>query len=150
MGLGIGAILSLAVGAASTIAQVRASNKARGERAEQRAIATASEQQKNIRARRQQAKRLRVTRARIAQSAANTGVSGSSGALGAQSALTASTGASIAQQQSEILAVQGINASRSREADALSRGARAGAFGNLFQQGIGFAEEEGLLAKLVD
>ncbi len=145
MSIGLGAILSLAVGAANTFVQHRQAKKAAAARREGAAVQSASQKNKDRLARRRTAKEIRLKRARLAQSSENTGVSGSSGELGATSALTASAGTSIANQNASILASDGISRQNAAAASAQSKANRFNGLANLFNTGIGIAEDEGLI-----
>jgi len=140
--MGILAILSLAVGAASGITQYKAAKTTAKARKEANKISSANETIKNRLANRQQAKRARIVRGRLAQSAANTGVSGSSGELGAVSGISSSAGASFAGQQTNILAAQGISAQSQRAASAQSKANAFSSFATIFDLGVNFAEEQ--------
>lgn len=142
--MGVFEVLSLVVGATQTAVSVAQASKARKARREANAVAGANEESKNRIARREAAKRQRIQRARIAQSASTSGVGGSSGELGAISALGSSTGSSVAQQRSDVLAAKGIGAASTREANAISRANSAQAWGGLFNEVLGFANDEGL------
>lgn len=137
-------VLSLAATAVSTVSQIRASKRAQDAREEQAAISGANEEIKNRLARRRQAKRERIRRAQILASAEGSNVAGSSGALGAVSALSSSTASSLATQQSNILAAQGLTRASQQEADAISSSKRAAAWGSLLNEGIAFAKEENI------
>lgn len=144
--MGVGVIAGLALAAFSTVNQIKTQKKARKAQKEARAVSGANEEIKNRLARREEAKRLRITRGRIAASADASGVGESSGELGATSAATSASNASIGFQQSQVLAARGISAANQREADAISKGKTTQAFLNLLGEGIGIAEDEGLFS----
>lgn len=141
--MGLGAILTLAVGVFSAVKQNQQAKKARIAQREANAVSGASQEVSNRLARRNEAKRLRITRARIMASATSSGVGESSGEFGATSASTSASNSSVATQQSQVLAAQGITAANQQAANAISRGKSIGAFGGLLQQGIGLADDAG-------
>lgn len=142
--MGFFSILSLAIGAFSAVSQRKAQKKAQKARREGQAVSNAGQEIQNRLARREEAKRLRIQRARIAASAEASGVQGSSGELGALSASTAASNASVAGQQSQVLVARGISAASNREADAISKGKSTQAFLGLLSEGLNLANDEGL------
>jgi hypothetical protein len=113
-------------------AQKKASRRAEAERKEATAISQANEQSRMINERRRAVREERVRRARILQSAENTGVSGSSGVASAGSNLSVNLGGVISQSQGTNLASQGISAANQRGADALAAGQRSASQWNMF------------------
>lgn len=139
--MGIVSILSLAVGAATGIAQAVQARKATKARRESQAIQTAGENIRDKMARRRAAKEERIRRARLVQASTTGGTTGSSGEIGATSALGANFASATAQQSASRGISQGISAANARGADAQSRGATIGAFGKIAQQGLGMWDD---------
>lgn len=139
--MGIAAVVSLAVGAASTIVQMRQASKASAARREASAVQSASEERRNILARRRAAREERLRRARVIAGAESMGAAGSSPALGATSALGASFQAQTAGQTGQTIAAQGISAANQRAADAETRGYAARGFGQIINSGLSLYQE---------
>ena len=142
--MGLGVVLSLAIGAASTIAQVSSERQRSRAAKESRAISTASQLVRNRLERRKVAKERRVKAGRIIATAGASGAGGSSAALGAISALGTNTGARIAEQAGQATAAQGISAANQRAADAESRGFTIKAFSGALTEGFGVLDEAGI------
>lgn len=136
MGLETIALASLAVGAASTIAQTVQARKAARAQREAQAVSSASQQIQDRVARRRAVREARVRQAAIQQSAVASGGVGSSGAAGATSALQSNLGAGVANQRSQQLAAEGIGRQNVISANAQTRFDTIGSFGKLVQQGI--------------
>ena len=130
-------LLSLAVTAATTIAQQSQARKAARAQREANAISSAGQQIEDRMARRRALREARVRRAIIQNSAAQNGAQGSSGESGALSALGSNLGASFANQTTQANVSQGISAANQKSADAQNAFDQIGAFGKLAQQGIG-------------
>lgn len=131
---------SLAVGVGTTVAQRNAEKRRASAQREASAVSSANEDIKNRLARRRAAREERIRRSRLVAGAATSGTAGSSAALGASSALGANFGSSVAAQQSDILAARGITAANQRAAGAESSYFKAGAYGKLAGQGLGFVD----------
>lgn len=136
MGLGLIAFTSLAVGAASSVAQAAQARKAARAQEEAGEISSAQQEIQDRVERRKVAREARIRRAIIEQSAVTSGAEGSSGELGAKSALDSNVAASFANQSSQRAASQGITRQNQIAADAESRFDTIGAFGGLVQQGL--------------
>lgn len=139
--MGTIALLSLAVGAASTIAQTVQARKASKARRESQAVQTASQNVKDRLARRRSAREERVRRARLIQASTTAGTSGSSGEVGASSAIGSNFAASVANQSGQKTAADGISAANQRVADAQSRANSIAAFSGLAKQGLGMWDD---------
>jgi hypothetical protein len=135
------ALLSLAVGAAGTIASVVQARKAAKAQKEAQAISTASGQAQDIYARRKAARESRIRRARLIQASSNTGTEGSSGEMGASSSLTAGFGASVAQQTAGQIATAGITAANQRIQNAEGNINAIGRFTKLVQGGLSLYDD---------
>lgn len=143
MGIGIGAILSLAVSAAGVVASSIQAKKARKSQRRAQAIQSASEEIKNRAARRRAAREERIRRAQIISSAGQSGAGTSSGVTGAVGGLRSSTAAGTALQSSNVIANQGISAALASAQRAQDRGKSILAFSNLAQEGINIFDDEG-------
>lgn len=139
--MGVIALLSLAVGAASTIAQTVQARKAAKARRESQAVSSAGEAVRDKLARRRAAREERLRRARLVQASTTGGTSGSSGELGATSALGANFASGVASQSFQRGVSQGISAANQKEADAVSTSKTIGAWSGLAQQGLGMWDD---------
>lgn len=134
--MGVIEILSLAVGAATGIAQAVQARKATKARRESAAVQTAGEGIRDKLARRRAAKEERIRRARLIQASSTGGTSGSSGEVGATSALGANFASGVAQQSAQRGVAKGISAANEKEASAVSRAKTFGAIGDFAQTGL--------------
>lgn len=139
--MGLLPILSFVVGAASAVAQHRQGKKAAAARTESNAIRTASEKNRDRLNRRKLARKERIARAQIANTAENRGSAGSSGELGALSGLTANVGSSVANQSAQSTTAGGLSFQQQLAANAEQKAQNAKAFGDLLQSGISTYEE---------
>ena len=139
--MGLVALLSLAVSAATGIAQAVQSRKAAKARRESQAVQTAGENIQDKLSKRRAAKEERIRRARLVQASTTGGTSGSSGEIGATSALGANFASAQASQSAQRGVAQGISAANQKEADAVGRSNTFGAIGNLAQQGFGMWDD---------
>lgn len=130
-------VAGLAVSAATTIYSVIQQRKAQRAQKTAREIQNASEDYKNILARRKAAKEERIRRARLMSASSAAGTVGSSGELGALGAITSNAGQAVAQQTAFTAAAQGISAQNQKIADAESNMKTAQAFSGLFSQATG-------------
>lgn len=144
MGLELGALLSLAVGAASTVASSIQAKKARKADAQAQAIQLASQRFENKIARRKSAREERIKRARIQASAEQAGAAGSSGEVGAVGALSANRASAEGAQRGLEGFSNAISASLQRGANLRSRSRETLAFGKLATTGIKVAEDFGI------
>jgi hypothetical protein len=135
------ALLSLAVGAAGTVASVVQARKAAKAQKEAQAISTASGQIQDTYARRKAARESRIRRARLIQASSNTGTEGSSGELGAGSGLTSGFGSSVAQQTAGQITVEGISAANQRIQNAEGSINAIGSFTKLAQGGLSLYDD---------
>ena len=145
--MGVIGILSLAVGAASTLNQIKQGKRIEEAQKESQEIQGANQQIKNRAARREQIKRARIMRAQQAQASRTTGVSDSSGELGAASALQSSLGGSFGMQRTEERAAVGIGNQNKTIANAQTSIARTQALTQLFGQAVQMAEDDTNLFK---
>jgi len=142
--MGVVAIASLAISAASTIVQARQASKAESARREASAVKTASEKRRNELARRRAAREERVRRARLIAGAEAQGAGGSSALVGATSALGASFQSQIAAQSGQTQAAERIGSLNQEAASAETRGRIARGYGNLINAGLSVADESGI------
>lgn len=133
------AAASVATSAASSVMQRNQAKKVAQAQREGRDIQQASEERQNILARRRAAREARIRRARIAQASANQGTQGSSSEAGSQAALGANFGASAAAQSGQAAGAKAISKTNQAAADASFKQQQIGAYGELAQQGFGFA-----------
>lgn len=119
--MGVVAVLSVAVGAASLVAQRSAQR--RSLRAQERAqnIRTASGQIQNRAERRQAARAARIRRARLVSSSETSGGTGGSGLTGALGALRSNLDSSFANQRSQEFGAQGISSALQESANQRAR-----------------------------
>ena len=134
--MGLIAILSLVTTAASAVAQHRAGKKAAAARTESNNIATANEKNQDRLNRRKLARKERIARAQIANTAEAKGSSGSSGELGALSGLSANVGSSVANQSAQRTTAEGISFQQQVAANAEQQGRNAKLFGQLINTGL--------------
>jgi hypothetical protein len=139
--MGIIPILSLAVSAASTVAQVVAAGNAAAARREANAVQTAGQQFRDQLARRRAAREERIRRARLINTSATSGTMGSSGYVGAISSLGANLGSAFAAQRNEAATSIGISRANQRAADAENFGNSFAAFGGMIQSGLNLWQE---------
>lgn len=142
--MGIEAILLTTITAASGLAQRSQQRRASRAATTQNRINTASGQIENTLARRRAAREERVRRARLKQSASNTGISESSGVFGAVSSLRTNADGAIAGQEGQRLAAAGISAALQRRADAESAINSIRSFQQLGTTLVGAAKEADL------
>lgn len=141
MGLEVGLILGAAVSAAGLVAQTVQAKKAGRARKEAQQISGASEEIQNRLARRKAAREERIRRARIINSAEQSGGGGSSGVVGAISALGSNFNAAVAGQKSQELASRGISIQSQKFANAESKSERIDAFVKIGNAGIDLADD---------
>lgn len=132
---------SLAVGAANVIVQQNAANKAAYAQRQSNAIQQAGQEVQNRIARRRAAKEARLRQARIAASAAGSGVINSSGVAGASADITNTYQTGVAQQAGDVLTSQGITQQQQIKADALRKADTFGAWASLFEHGVNAANK---------
>lgn len=138
--MGIEVAIGAAIAAASVatgVMQYSQAKKASRERKEANAISTASQQNEAAASRRKAVREARIRRAMILQSSENSGVAESSGALGATGVVGTNLGSQNSQAMGQTKAITGINAANQRAADYDFKGARIGAFGDIFTSGLG-------------
>lgn len=136
--MGILSLVSLGLTAASTVVQINQANRANRARRRANAIQSANEQYQDKLARRRAAKERRIRRGRILSLSTNLGTPESSGELGSMSALQANFGTAISQQSAGTKTTLGVNSALQAAANAQYKGQRAGAFSDLFNQGVDF------------
>lgn len=138
--MGIEVAIGAAIAAASVatgVMQYSQAKKASRERKEANAISTANAQNESAASRRKAVREARIRRAMILQSSENSGVAESSGALGATGVVNTNLGSQNSQAMGQTRAITGINAANQRAADYEFKGARIGAFGDIFTSGLG-------------
>lgn len=133
---------ALAATAVSGYQQYQAASDAADAREEGQAISGAQQQIQQRRSTRQSIRENRIRRARIMQSAENTGVSGSSSQFGSTAALGTLAGANVAASRGAARASQGISSANQAQANAATKGQMWGAIGQIgstaFQGSGGF------------
>lgn len=134
--MGTIALLTLAVTAATAVAQGVQSRKAAKARRESQAVQTAGENIRDKLARRRGAKEERLRRARLVQASTTGGTSGSSGEIGATSSLGSNFAGAVAGQSMQRGVASGISAANQRVADAQGKSNTFGAIGNLANTGL--------------
>ena len=131
----IGAAIA-AASVATGVMQYSASKKASKQREEANNISSAQAQNEATASRRKAVREARIRRAMIMQQSENTGTTASSGQQGAVGVVGTNLGINQAQASGATKAIQGINAANQRAADYEYKGARIGAFGNMFTSGL--------------
>ena len=146
--MGLIPFLSLAVSAATTVTQMKQAGRAADAQREQNNIQGANQEIQNRVNRRNKIKEARIMRARMEAASQSSNTGGSSGELGASSALSSSLAGSFAAQRTQESAARGITRQSGVIADAQYKSNAAAAWGNVFQQGLEMANEEGWLKNL--
>ena len=139
--MGLISILSFVTTAASAVAQHRAGKKAERARTESNNIATANEKNQDRMARRELARKERIARAQIANTAEARGSSQSSGELGALAGLAANVDSSVANQSAQRTTAEGISFQQQIAANADQQARNAKLFGQLINTGLDVYEE---------
>ena len=125
-------LLSVAVGAVSTAAQIKQGNKAAAAEKEARDIQNAHQKNTDTNNRRKDIREARVRRAQILQSAENTGVGASSGQFGATGAINTNLGSANSFRTAGQFAADGVSTQLNNAAQARLKGSQTAAIGNLF------------------
>lgn len=142
--MGIEALLSLSITAASGLAQRSAARRAARARRTSNEIQTATGEIGNVIARRRSARQERIRRARLINSSRASGTAVSSGAFGALSAISSNFGAARSLQSVQELAARGLSAASQREASANERIQTIGQITQFANQGLEIASDAGL------
>lgn len=134
--MGVIGFLSVAVSAASAIAQHAQAKKAQRAQEEGNAIASAGQEIEDRARRRRALRDARIRQAMIEQSAVSSGASGSSGETGARSALQSNVATALAGQRAQVAVSQGVSAANQRAAAAQTKMQTIGAFSDVVTQGL--------------
>lgn len=136
MGIEIGliaALVSAAVGVASTVKQTSATKKAAKADKRARQLQQNKERAQQIEEQRKAVRERRIKAARVEQSAVGTGSDGSSGSFGVISSLDTQTSANVSRAESVNNFNDAISTQNQVSADARSDARQIGAFNKLFQ-----------------